>query len=147
MGATPNDVRTSTLEENETEITRSDVFTEDLPVQLNSEELVDAAHKLATYLKNKAEIEQQKKDANSRFNGQISVLETAIEELYQVIDEGETRPVECVWEFNWETGDKVLVRLDLDEEIRVARITEEDKQMHMRLEPGEGETGDDGDAA
>lgn len=123
--------------ENETDITKSDVFTEDLPVQLNSEELSDAAHKLAGYLQNKAEVEQQKKDANGRFNGQISVLETAIEELTQVINEGETRAVECVWEYNWETGDKVLVRLDTDEEVRVARITEEDKQLHMRLSPEE----------
>jgi len=130
------------MKENEIEekifakVMRSDVFTEDFPVQLNAEELAEAAHKLAGYLQSKAEVEQQKKDTNSRFNGQISVLETAIEELYQVINEGEHRPVECVWEFNWETGDKVLVRLDTDEEIKVGRITHEDRQMHMVLDPG-----------
>lgn len=113
------------------ENTKSDVFIEDLPVQLNSEELAEAAHKLAGYLQNKAEVEQQKKDSTQRFNGQISVLDTAIEELYQIINEGESRPVDCIWEFNWQTGEKALVRLDTVEEVRMGKITEQDKQLQV----------------
>ena len=112
-------------------VSKSDVFTEDLPCELTNEEKASVANELAALLLKKVETEREKKETVSRFNDQINSIEGQIAEVVGVITHGERRSVECLIEYSWDEGRKVVIRLDTGEEVRGMDITPEDRQAKL----------------
>jgi len=111
--------------------TYGDVFMEDLAVPLTNTEIVEAGKGLSDHLVKKAEVEAEKKDVVTKYNGRIAALDNVIDEISNAIKYGVTKPVECAWLFHWGLGEKTLIRRDTGEEVRTAKITPEDKQLKL----------------
>lgn len=107
-----------------------------LPVNLTPAEIQDKAHELAKATLDIAEHEKRLKDVQADFKAKIATLEANSGTLSRAISNGyEYREVDCLWEYKWDHGVKVLVRQDTYEEVKRENITQKDRQDRLDLEP------------
>jgi hypothetical protein len=115
--------------------------TKDLPVVLTNRELRVRADELAKTVDHVKHIKAEKKANATKFKTQIEEAEGKIGDLATVVKERkELRPVEVVWEANYERSTMELVRLDTGEAIQVRSMT--DKERQRQLFPVEERTED-----
>lgn len=117
-----------------------------LPVKLNPEQLREKSEEMARATQDKCRLVDQKKSAASQYKASIDAKESIINELAQAITDGaEHKQVNCSWAFEQAGFDsdgapvfhpekKTLVRLDDNTAVEVRSITDEDRQMKLKLE-------------
>ena len=116
-------------------------YTQYLRCQFTEQEITDKAKDLACANRKRTQIEQQKREVDTQLKADIEVENSKIARLSEHISTGfEYRDVECRVDLDTpEEGQKRIVRLDTGEEVLVALMTDEDKQLALDLaEQGEG---------
>ena len=108
------------------------LFTKQLMVQLTEPELLQYGHDLADLHDLEHTLEVEKKAANDTFKEKASsiaarrsVLSTAIR------DRQERRPVDCTFQYNWNSFARATIRTDTGEEIKVEIIPDDERQLHI----------------
>lgn len=103
-----------------------------LPVPLSQSELLVKAEELARKVRAAADIEDEKKAANSDFKTRLEELDMAINELSEIVaTKSEQRQVECALYENYGSATMELVRVDTGELIETRPMTEAERQAHL----------------
>ena len=102
-----------------------------LPCVLTQEEFLDRSKKLAKANEDAEDLAKRKKDVTADFSAQQKKVEARIGVLTRVVSSGkEYRDgVKCVWIFDYTAGIKKLKRLDTQEIIREAAISQLERQQ------------------
>lgn len=104
-----------------------------LPVMLTDSEVLRFSSALAKESLDLAETDAEKKEVAADFKAKATRHEATIGELSRKIStRREYRDVECIWEFYWDEGKKILCRTDTGEEIDSRPITEYERQMWLK---------------
>ena len=100
-----------------------------LPCSLTDEDILDRGRQLANANHDKAQIEDEKADANRDFTKSINSIAGRITELTNAIrDRVETRDVECYIENDHSRLKRALVRRDTGETVEEYEMTEAERQ-------------------
>lgn len=101
---------------------------------LTDRELIAKSRELAKANEDLADVEARKKDVVAEFTAKQKKHEANIAELARVISTGkEYRMVKCEWEYNYNTGIKVLRRLDTNEVTVTENITQKERQLAVTV--------------
>ena len=119
-------------------ITRGELEIKSLKVILTEEKIIIYSKKLAKANNDKVEIEAKLKAVKDDFKHQTSKADADIAMLSDRISTGEEySDVQCFWEFNWEKGEKRLIREDTGEEVAKYEITDFERQEQLKMDGGE----------
>lgn len=114
------------------EISNRKEVTEQLPCRLTDKELMEISRQLATAHQKQQEITDRKKSFDAQCNADTKRLAAEIEQNSLKISTGnEFRSIPCVWEYDWDNRKKRLIRLDLEETVRVVDIEPHELQADM----------------
>ena len=103
-----------------------------LSCPLSDEDYKLRAHKLASALQKKMEVEAHKKAVAERYNSEIKSLDEEVGDLTAVVkNKCEFRPVECVWKEDHKTSMMRLIRIDTGTEIDSRAMTAAEKQVKL----------------
>ncbi len=109
-------------------------ITRELKYELTQDELLSYSRQLAKNQQDKGEAESGKKSVVADYNDKIARLNSEIQILSRKVANGyEHRPIKCRWQYHWENGKKVLLRLDTGEIVEAAEITPEERQQELRM--------------
>lgn len=109
-------------------------YTEKLPVPLTEEEMAKLAEELGALETELITIKDLKYEASKEFNNRIKDLEEKIAYKAQVAVSGrEIRDVPCVWEPDYESARKRLIRQDSFDEVRNEKLKPEEMQGALPL--------------
>ena len=101
-----------------------------LPVNLTADEVKAYGEELATTIIAKGKLEAERAVLNKK----IKPLVERLDELAPIVDSGiEERDIECRWYYQWETGERYLVRHDTREVVEVDTIQEWERQQRMKF--------------
>jgi hypothetical protein len=98
------------------------------PVELTEAELIERGEEMSKCVMNVVSLKIER----SGLNKKIKPLEIRTEELAGIIESGiEHRDIECVWQYDWRTNLRHLIRTDTGEVIDTSIIPPDKKQMDM----------------
>lgn len=105
-------------------------ITKTLPCELTEEEILETGHALAENVKDLNDLEEEKKEVVKKYQDRINTLDTQQRRLALAVQTGkEDREVECEWLWHTPTkGRKTLVRLDINETVRIDEMDSRDLQ-------------------
>ena len=104
---------------------------------LTDHQLADCARKMAALMREKEGVETERKANQDEFKSRISSKETEIANLGRRVSEGtEQKEVEVCWRMNFEANQKELFRIDTEQIIEVAEISEEERQEEFGFDGG-----------
>lgn len=116
-------------------------ITKTLPVKLTQDEMVNMSKDLARENQDLGQVEDKKKDVVADFAAQTKKHEANISRLSRMVStETEYRDVDCVWDFDYKKGNKVLIRTDTKEKIDEREITQDDRQRKLDEQKTENKT-------
>lgn len=116
-------------------------ITKILPVKLTQDEMVNMSKDLARENQDLGQVEDKKKDVVADFAAQTKKHEANISRLSRMVStETEYRDVDCVWDFDYKKGNKVLIRTDTKEKIDEREITQDDRQRKLDEQKTENKT-------
>lgn len=102
-------------------------------VNLTPHEVEEYGKQLAAVIMEKGKLEAEKAVLSKR----IKPLVERLEEIAPIIDSGkEKREVECLWYYDWDKNERILVRGDNCELLEVDVIPEAERQQHLELAGG-----------
>lgn len=109
-----------------------------LTVVLNEDEKRAYAGELARITTEQSTLEDQKKEVVAEYAAKIKRCLAQGRELAVKISTGrEMRDVECVWDYDYDSGIKTLFRNDNGEEVDAGKITEDEKQEYFDFMHGD----------
>ena len=109
-------------------------ITRELKYELNPDELLIYSRQLAKNQQDKNEADSGKKSVVADYNDKIARFNSEIQILSRKVANGyEHRPIKCQWKYNWQEGEKTLVRLDTNQIVEVVEITPEERQQELHM--------------
>jgi len=109
-------------------------FTRELPVALTSDEHHMRARELARRLRERTDIEADRKTTAATFKARLDAADQSINELAIIVADGaEVRPVECAEAKDYTKGVVNSVRLDTHTVIDVRPMTDSERQTVLPL--------------
>ncbi len=109
-------------------------ITRELKYELTQDELLSYSRLLAKNQQDKGEAESGKKSVVADYNDKIVRLNSEIQILSRKVANGyEHRPTKCRWMYDWQEGNKTLMRLDTNQIVEVAEIAPEERQQELHM--------------
>ena len=106
-----------------------------LKVLLGNDEVSNLGRQLAEQHKKRELIAAEKKEALGTFTGQLAACDTQIQRLSDAVNQGsEMRHVMCKIEKNYDKGMVTITRLDTKKLVEKRKLSEEERQMHMKMQ-------------
>ena len=103
-----------------------------LPVRLTTGVLEERGRMLAEKCDRYGKIEAEKKEANAAFKEELDECRQEMSQLARVVSaKHEQRPVMCRWSYDYQRGQKTLIRRDTGEVVVVEPITAAELQIAM----------------
>jgi hypothetical protein len=113
----------------------SDSFMYNLPVFLTDVELGHYSKRQAELWTQWGRLNQQKKDSAAVYKKQIESVESQLDEVSRIVEEGsEERPVKCYWMFDYPANEKILVRSDVNHIVERRTLTKEEIERYQNPE-------------
>lgn len=101
-----------------------------LQCELTQSEFMDRSKELATNHGEQTKLESDK----ATLSGKISKVKKEILRISRVVEAGkENREIECKWNFDYEHGEKSLIRRDTGEIIATKSLTQQEMQTELPL--------------
>ncbi len=114
-----------------------------LMVILTEDEIKDYSKTLAEETQAVNSLENEKKSVTAEYTSKITRHKTNISDLARKITTGEEmREIRCRWDYLWEDGVKVLIRLDSGKQIDKQEIRDYERQAELPVQDDETQTGD-----
>lgn len=113
---------------------RQTKVTRTLECIIEDDKYIEYSKELAGYNKKMLRLDNEKKSYNKQIGYEISKVEASIQELSDKVGTGkEMRDIDCEVKYDWDKGEKTIIRLDLNEIVTTDIITETEKQMEIEL--------------
>jgi hypothetical protein len=115
----------------------NETIKEQVKVKLFDQDKAILGTELAQVCQEIDDIESAKKASNKEFAATLETLTNKKEDLQHKINRGyDLKEMDCMWIMGTPgSGQKTLVRVDTNEEIRVEAMTQADAQLGMNLQP------------
>ncbi len=114
----------------------SEITRRSLVVNLTDQEITDCSKELARITTLQAEIEEEKKVVTSSYKEKLDRCISESRSLARKISTRQDfREVDCEWQPSYDERIKRLIRLDTYEEIEVRKLTNDELQEELPLEP------------
>jgi hypothetical protein len=108
-------------------------WTEYLPCQLNSDEVLERASQLSQVLATRKEAEDARKATAKRLKSIVDAHDAEASQLAEAIrDRAERRSVECTERFDLRVNKASVIRCDTGEVISVRTMTSEEIETHSQ---------------
>ena len=115
-------------------IEKSEIFRDNLKTKLTDGELKALSRELAEKFIDLEGLEKDKKGVVADYKARIEVIEAKLNSLSQKVStQFEWRDVDCQWEYDFKSGTKSLLRLDLNVIVKVAKVTDADRQRLLNV--------------
>lgn len=113
---------------------QSEIFTEELPVALTTEELAARAEQLTTIADEIATIKDEKKQAGKEADKRTGALELAAGRVRsEVRRKAADRDVECRWLYDYKAHIAELMRQDSGEIVQRRALTSDELQTNIKV--------------
>ncbi|MDX1934774.1 MAG: hypothetical protein SFU56_19425 [Capsulimonadales bacterium] len=108
--------------------------TQNLPCKLTEDEVARAARESAQAVKERLNVEGEKKEANAEFKQRLEFYSNVVNKKSDMVRTGiEWRDVEVEYRFNYELGTVRVIRTDTGECIEDRPMSPNERQMKMRV--------------
>jgi hypothetical protein len=109
-------------------------YTKSLQTCVEASIIAERGEQLAAVVKERADIEDAKREANAAFREQLAAKRERLDELARAVNEGtELRDVECREVLYPATNEIAVYRIDTNEQIESRAATKEDLQEDLPL--------------
>lgn len=116
---------------------------ETLQCALTEEEVAGYSQEMADLNQTKVKVDAEKKEVVKEFGARLQKYEAEINVLsLKIITKKEARDVNCYWEFNFDSGEKILFRTDTGEAVKMEVISAIERQRHMEFIESKNEGGE-----
>ena len=116
---------------------------ETLQCALTEEEVAGYSQEMADLNQTKVKVDAEKKEVVKEFGARLQKYEAEINVLsLKIITKKEARDVNCYWEFNFDSGEKILFRTDTGEAVKMEVISAIERQRYMEFIESKNEDGE-----